>query len=319
MEEDPLNSEKIEKLLIAKQVLSITSLLVLFLILLLFCFLKNIKKKIIYMNILYLILIEMCYLISMVLPYHYNEPDSKLCLAETLLINFFLHSKYVWCFLMGYTSIMESLFYKSFQANFISFSFVIISVLIIIPFLSSIFLFLNKLSGNYGVYCYLPLNNTEMRYYVTKIHIYFTAIKAFFIIITFYSVFRSKRNKKALKKVIKFTSYHKYLQYPKLICSFQTLDLIPNIYKIITINSTTFWIELIHILLNCTEGIFIFIIFLKSPLFQILFAQLYKNIKRKKGKKKKIRKHKKLQNINAIITDNNNSSPLIDDKEAEDN
>ena len=319
MEEDPLDSDSIEKLLIAKQILSITSLIVLFLILLLFLFLKKIKKKIIYLNILYLILIEMCYLISIVLPYYYNEPDSKLCLAETLLINFFLHCKYVWCFLMGYTSIMESLFYKSFQANFLSFSIIIILVLIIIPFLSSTFLFLKKLSGNYGVYCYLPLNNTEMRYYVAKIHIYYTAIKIFFIIITFYSVIRSKRNKQALKKVIKFTSYHKYLLYPKLICSFQTLDLIPNIYKIITINSTTFWIEFIHIFLNCTEGIFIFIIFLKSPLFQILFAQLYKNIKRKKGKKKRIKKSKKLQNLSTIINDNNNNAPLIDDKEAEDN
>ena len=287
MDEDPLDSENVEKLLLVKKIFSFISLMVLFLILLLFWFLKKIKKKIIYLNILYLILIEMCYLISMVLPY--------------------------------YTSIMESLFYKSFQNHFISFSFIILSVLIIIPFLSSTFLFLNKLSGNYGVYCYLPLNNTEMRYYVTKIHIYFTAIKVFFIIISFYSVFRSKRNKKALKKITKFTSNHKYLQYPKLICSFQTLDLIPNIYKIITINSTTFFIELIHIILNCSEGIFIFIIFLKSPLFQILFAQFYKNIKKKKGKKKRIKKNKKLQTINSIINDSNNNSPLIDEREADEN
>ena len=319
MDEDPLDSENVEKLLLVKKIFSFISLMVLFLILLLFWFLKKIKKKIIYLNILYLILIEMCYLISMVLPYQYNEPDTKLCFAETLLINFFLHCKLIWCFLMGYTSIMESLFYKSFQNHFISFSFIILSLLILIPFLSSTFLFLNKLSGNYGVYCYLPLNNTEMRYYVTKIHIYFTAIKVFFIIISFYSVFRSKRNKKALKKITKFTSNHKYLQYPKLICSFQTLDLIPNIYKIITINSTTFFIELIHIILNCSEGIFIFIIFLKSPLFQILFAQFYKNIKKKKGKKKRIKKNKKLQTINSIINDSNNNSPLIDEREADEN
>ena len=132
MDEDPLDSENVEKLLLVKKIFSFISLMVLFLILLLFWFLKKIKKKIIYLNILYLILIEMCYLISMVLPYQYNEPDTKLCFAETLLINFFLHCKLIWCFLMGYTSIMESLFYKSFQNHFISFSFIILSVLIII-------------------------------------------------------------------------------------------------------------------------------------------------------------------------------------------
>ena len=319
MEQDPLDQDDIEKLLIIKKTFAYLSLIVLFLISLLFWFLKKIKKKIVYMNILYLILIEIGYLITIILPYNYNEPDDNLCLAESLLINFFIHCKYVWCFLMAYTSIMESLFAKTFEKRLISFSIIIISILLIIPFLSSLFLFLNKLSGNYGTYCYLPLNNSEMRYYVNRIHIYFTSIKAFFIIITFYCIYRSKRNKKALKKITKFSSNHKYLVYPKLICFLQTLDLIPNIYKIININASSFIIELFHILFNCSEGIFIFIIFLRSSLFQILFAQFYKNIKKRKGKKRRIKKNKKMENFNMIMNDANNSSPLIDEKDMEDN
>ena len=58
MEEDPLNYDDIEKLLIIKKIFSSISLIFLFLITLLFWYLKKIKKKIIYMNILYLILIE---------------------------------------------------------------------------------------------------------------------------------------------------------------------------------------------------------------------------------------------------------------------
>jgi hypothetical protein len=214
---------------------------------------------------------------------------------------------------------MESLFAKTFQKNFICFSFIIISILIIIPLLSSLFLYSNQLSGNYGTYCYLPLNNAEMRYYVNKIHIYFTTIKAIVIIITFYCIYRSKRNKRTLKKITKFRTNHKYLVYPKMICSLQTLDLIPNIYKIININASSFIIELFHILFNCSEGIFIFIIFLRSSLFQILFAQFYKNIKKRKGKKRRIKKSKKMGNLNMIMNDANYSSPLIDEKDIEDN
>lgn len=317
MENEPLEQNDIDNLLIIKKVLAFPSLIAIFLISLLFWFVKKIKRKIIYMNILYLFLIEIGYLISILLPYNFNEPDNDLCLIESLLINFFIHSKYVWCFLMTYTSIMESLFTKTFEEYFISFSFIIITLIIIIPFLSSLFLFLNSLTGNYGSYCYLPLNTTEMRYYVTRIHIYYTAIKSFFIIITFYCIYRSRRNKKALKKITKFTSNHKYLIYPKLICSLQTLDLIPNIYKIIMINSSTFWIEFIHIILNCSEGILIFIIFLRSSLFQLLFSQFYKSVKKKKGKKKRNKKNKKMENLNFIMNDKdpNDSSPLIDDKD----
>jgi len=319
MEEDPLKYDDIDKLLIIKKIFAFPSLIILFLLSLLFWFLKKIKKKIMYTNILFLILIEIGYLISIILPYNYNEPDDNLCFAESLLINFFIHCKYIWCILMTYSSIMESLFPKTFENNHLSFSIIILSFLIIIPFLSSLFLFLNKLSGNYGIYCNLPLNNSEMRYYVNRIHIYFTSIKAFFIIITIYCNFRSKRNKKALKKITKFSSNHKYLLYPKIICFLQTLDLIPNIYKIININTSSFTIEFFHIIFNCSESIFIFIIFLRSSLFQILFSQFYKNIKKRKRKKKRIKKNKKTESLNVIMTDANYSSPLIDEKDIEDN
>ena len=100
MEEEPLNQDDIEVLLIIKNILAFIPLILLFLISLLFWYLKKIKKRMIYMNIFYLMLIEICYLICIVLPYNYNEPDSSLCIAESLLINFFTHCKYVWCFLM---------------------------------------------------------------------------------------------------------------------------------------------------------------------------------------------------------------------------
>ena len=318
MEEEPLNQDDIEVLLIIKNILAFIPLILLFLISLLFWYLKKIKKRMIYMNIFYLMLIEICYLICIVLPYNYNEPDSSLCIAESLLINFFTHCKYVWCFLMIYTSIMESLFPKQFNIRFILFSIIIISVLILIPLCSSLFLYLNKLTGNFGTYCYLPLNNEEMRYYVVRIHIYYTGIKVFFIIMNSYGIFRSSRNKKALRKITKFTSNHKYLLYPKLICSLQTLDLITNIYKIISINSSTFFIELLHIIFISIEGISILAIFIKSPLFQILFAEFYKNIKKRRGKKKKIKKNKKMKSLYKIIGDNN-TAPLINDKDNEEN
>ena len=318
MEEDPLNQDDVEQLLIIKKIFSIISLIVLILITSLFWFIRKIKKKVAYMNILYLTIIDIGYLICLLLPYNYKEPDDNLCLGESLLINFFIHCKYVWCIMMVYTSIMDSLFKAQFEEHFILFSFISIFILVLIPFLSSLFLYLNQLSGNYGVYCYLPLNNSEMRFYVTRIHIYFTSIKIFFIISTIYGVIRSKRNKTVLKKVIKFTSNHKYLIYTKLICSLQALDLITNIYKIVNINSSLFWIELFHIIFNCGEGIFIFIIFLKSQLFQILFAQFYKSIKRSKKKKKRNKKSKRIENINKII-DDNNIQPLIDAAELEDN
>ena len=106
--------------------------------------------------------------------------------------------------------------------------------------------------------------------------------------------------------------------YPKLICSLQTLDLITNIYKIISINSSTFFIELLHIIFISIEGISILAIFIKSPLFQILFAEFYKNIKKRRGKKKKIKKNKKMKSLYKIIGDNN-TAPLINDKDNEEN
>ena len=125
---------------------------------------------------------------------------------------------------------------------------------------------------------------------------------------TFYCIYQSKKNKKVFKKLGKFKSNHKYLIYPKIICFLQTLDLGTNIYKIIFINSSTFWIELLHIFLNCSEGIFIFIFFMKSSLFQTLFSRFYKKFKKRSHKKK----HKNaFKNINALINDKSNC-PLID-------
>ena len=52
MEEDPLDQEDIEKLLIIKKTFALLSLIVLILISFLFLFLKKIKKKLVYMNVL---------------------------------------------------------------------------------------------------------------------------------------------------------------------------------------------------------------------------------------------------------------------------
>ena len=275
----------------------------------LFWFSKNIKKRITNISILYLTIFEICYLISILLPYNINNPDSNLCLAETLLINFFHHGRLSWCFLMSYLCIMESMNKISFENHLVLFSIIFMIVLILIPFFSSFFIFFNKLSGNYGAYCYLPLNNEEMRYYIIKTHIYFTAIKFCFIIITFYCIIQSKKNKKIFKKVGNYKSNHKYLSYPKIICYLQTVDLSTNIYKIVSINSSTFWIELLHIFLNCSEGLFIFIIFVRSTLFQTLFSKFYKSFKKKRTNKKKQRNT--LRSINSFINDKNNV-PLID-------
>ena len=45
MDEDPLDSENVEKLLLVKKIFSFISLMVLFLILLLFWFLKKLRKR----------------------------------------------------------------------------------------------------------------------------------------------------------------------------------------------------------------------------------------------------------------------------------
>ena len=99
------------------------------------------------------------------------------------------------------------------------------------------------------------------------------------------------------------------LSYPKLICFLQFLDLSTNIYKIVKINSSTFWMELLHIFLNCSEGIFIFIIFVRSTLFQTLFSIFYKNFKKRRASRKKNRNT--IRSINAFINDKN-TAPLID-------
>ena len=59
--------------------------------------------------------------------------------------------------------------------------------------------------------------------------------------------------------------------------------------------------------------------FVRSSLFQILFSQFSKNVKKRKKKKKAIQKSKKLDNINTIIKDSYRTSPLIDEKENDEN
>ena len=317
MAEDPLEQSDVNTLLILKKIISILSLLVLIFIVMLFWFSKKLKKRITNISILYLALIEIFYLISVLLPYNINEPDSKLCFAESLLINFFHHARLTWCFLMTYLCIMESMNKITFENHFLLFSIIFIFLLILIPFCSSIYIYLNDLSGNYGAYCFLPLNNEEMRFYIIRIHIYFTAVKFCFIIITFYCILQSRRNKKIFKNVGNYKSNHKYLIYAKIMCILQSVDIITNIYKIVTINSSTFWIELLHIFLNCSEGMFIFIFFVRSTLFQTLFSRFYKNIKKRRANKKKRRNT--FRSINSLINDKN-TAPLIDgDANNEDN
>ena len=320
MADDPLATDDVNTLLIFKKIFSIISLILLIFIAMLFWFSKNIKKKITNNSILYLILVEILYLITILLPYNYNNPDSTLCFSESLLINFFYHSRLIWCFLMSYICIMESMNKSFFQNHRILLSIICVFILLTIPFFSSLFIYVNKLSGNYGAYCYLPLNNEEMRFYVIKIHIYFTALKICCIIMTFYCIYQSRKNKKILKKLGKYKSNHKYLIYPKLICILQTFDIGTNIYKIFFINSSNFWIELLHIFLNCSEGVFIFIFFMRSSLFQTLFSRFYKKFKKRRSHKKKNKNT--FKNINALINDKNslindrNSSPLIDNDAA---
>ena len=312
MAEDPLDSEIVNNLLIFKKLFGIISLIILIFVALLFWFSAKIKKKIINKSILYLTLIEIGYLISVLLPYNSNTPDNDLCFAESLLINFFSNCRIVWSFLMAYICIMESMNKLFFENHDFLLSIIFLLVLIILPSLTTLFLFINKLSGNYGAYCLLPLNNEEMRFYIIKIHIYYTAFKLSFILITFYCIYQSRKNKKILKDATNYRSNHKYLIYPKIICCMQTLDIGTNIYKIISINSSTFLIELIHIFLNCTEGIVIFIFLVKSTLFQTLFSRFYTKFK-KKGENK--RKHRNtLKSINSFIKDKN-TAPLLDNND----
>ena len=288
MGEDPLEPNDVNTLLILKKIFSILSLIVLIFISMLFWFSKKIKKRITNICILYLTIIEIGYLISILLPYNINNPDSNLCFAETLLINFFHHCRLAWCFLMAHICILESMNKISFENHHILCSIIFIIILILIPFPSSIFLLYN-----------------------------FTAIKLCFIIITFYCILQSKKNKKIFRKVSNYKNNHKYLMYPKLICWLQTADLSTNIYKIVLINSSTFWVELLHIFLNCSEGIFIFIIFIRSTLFQILFSRFYKNFKKNRGNKRK--RGNTFKSINSLINDKKNT-PLIDgDANNEDN
>jgi len=310
MAEDPLDSEDVNTLLIFKKLFSIISLIFLIFISMLFWFSKKIRRRIVNKSILYLTIIEIGYLISVLLPYYINNPDSDLCFAESLLISFFSHARILWCFLMSYICIMESMNKLAFENHLLLFSIIFILTLIIIPLIPTLFIFLNRLSGNYGAYCFLPLNNEEMRYHIIRIHIFYTSIKFSFIIMTFYCIYQSRKNKKLYhKKVSNYKSNHKYLNYPKLICCLQTLDIATNIYKIIFINSSTFWIELAHLFLNCSEGIFIFIIFLRSTLFQTLFSRFYKNFKvKKRGNKKRGRNT--IKSINDLLKDKN-TSPLI--------
>ena len=316
MAEDPLSSD-VSTLLIFKKIFGIVSIILLIFISMLFWFSKKIKRKITNNSILYLTIIEIGYLISVLLPYDINNPDSNLCFTQALLINFFHHGRLLWCFLMAYLCIMESMNKMFFENHLILFSILFLFVLLLIPFFSSLFLFLNKLSGNYGAYCLLPLNNEEMRYYVITIHIYYTAMKLCFIIITLYCIIQSRKNKKIFKKIGNYKSNHKHLIYPKVICILQTIDLSTNVYKIVFINSSTFLMELLHIFLNCSEGIFVFIIFVRSSLFQTLFSRFYKNFKKKRRNKKKSRST--LRSINSFIN-NKNARPLIDgDANNEDN
>jgi len=308
MVEDPLDTDDVNKLSIFKKIFGIISLIVLIFISMLFWFSKKIKARITNKSILYLTLIEIGYLISVLLPYYNMSPDSDLCFAETLLINFFGNCRIVWCFLMTYICIMESMNKLSFENHNLLFSILFILAIVLIPILTSLFLFFNRLSGNYGAYCLLPLNNEEMRLYTIKIHIYYTAFKFGFIIMTLYCIYKSRKNRKMFKKVGNYKSNHKYLIYPKLICCLQMIDLSTNIYKIIKINSSMFWIELLHIFLNCSEGIFIFIIFVRSTLFQTLFSRFYKKFKKKRIGKKKHRST--FRSINSLINDKN-TAPLI--------
>jgi hypothetical protein len=207
MSEDPLEPDDVKTLLIFKKLFSIVSLILLFFISMLFWFSKKIRRRITNIGILYLIITEILYLISILLPYDINNPDSKLCFAESLLINFFNHARLAWCFLMTYICIMESMNKLSFENHFLLFSIIYIFILITIPFLLSLYVYLNDLSGNYGAYCYLPLNNEEMRFYIVRIHIYYTAIKFCFIVITFYCIFLQKQVSFFIEKVYLCTRF----------------------------------------------------------------------------------------------------------------
>ena len=287
----PVEPKKVDTLLIFKKIFAIPSLILLVFIFILFLFAKNITHKISQQFILFQIIIEILYLIFILLPYNYENPDSSLCLVECIFINFFSQLKLASALIMSYICVLDTTNKLLLETHHKLFAFILFSFTLIISSISPIYLYFSDLSGNFGSYCFLPLNAQEIRVYIVKVHLYFLAFKLGIVFITFYLLFKNHKYKKSVQRVkgakIVINNKQNLVYFPIVITVFALVDLGTNIYKISNINESTFWIEFLHIGLNCSGGIYIFVIFLKTSLFQTLFSRIYKKFKSKRKKKNK--------------------------------
>lgn len=287
----PVDFDTVNTLLTLKKIIAYPSLALVVFIFILFLSAKNITHKISQQCILFQIIIEILYLIFLLLPYDTDSPDGTLCFVESLLINLFSQLKLVTALVMSYICVLDTTNKLLLETHHKLFAFILFIFTIIISSISPIYLCLYEISGNFGSYCFLALNDQESRIYIVKTHLYFLIFKSGIVFTTFYLLFKNYQFKKSIQKIkgvkIVINSKQNLVYFPLGTAIFSLIDLITNIYKIYNINESTFWIEFLHILLNCSGGIYIFTLFVKMSLFQTLFSRIYKKLKNKRKKKNK--------------------------------
>ena len=247
----------------------------------------KIKKYPSYINLLFLLLNDLLYFVSILLTFYNNELIDSLCITQGFLLNFSKQGSIIWNFFICYTCLIEIINPKYYIHNKFRFTIIFLFFSTLIPFFICLYLYIFNLYGNDIYYCSLSLNTKIKRIFIMNNQrvILFFEVFEYFLILYCYKKCKAFifniENK--IKKKIK--SNKEILYYPLIYLIISPIGIINKFKRLQSFLEISPFFEYLNLILEGLKGIFILLLFFTSPGLQINISKPFKKSKKKKYNK----------------------------------
>ena len=247
----------------------------------------KIKKYPSYINVLFLLLNDLLYYVSILLTFNNKELIDSLCITQGFLLNFSKQGSIIWNFFISYTCLMETINPKYYFQNRFKLTIIFLLCSILIPIIICLYLYIFNLYGNDIYYCSLSLNTKIKRLYVMKNQriILFLEIFEYFLILYCYKKCKELiftiENK--IKKKIK--SNTEILYYPLIYLIISPIGMINKLKRLQYFLEIYPFFEYLNLILEGLKGIFILLLFFTSTSLHVNISKPIKKVKKRKYNK----------------------------------
>ena len=250
----------------------------------------KIKKYPSYINVLFLLLNDLLYYVSILLTFNNKELIDSLCITQGFLLNFSKQGSIIFNFFISYTCLMETINPKYYLQNRFKFTIIFLLCSTLIPFFICLYLYIFNLFGNDIYYCSLPLSTKIKRFFVINtqgIILFFEIFEYFLILYCYKNCKKLIQNiEKRSKKTIKINK--QILYFPLIYLIISPVGMFNKYKRLINFLEIYPFFEYLNLILEGLKGIIILLLFISSPCLSFNSAEPLKKNKRKKIYKQQI-------------------------------